>query len=255
MSQDSPLSFQNANNRETEWGRAASLEKDERPMSQVKKLVLKGGVDVVFFRGDTPQLIVAGESDEAISRITTRVSGDKLVIEQEGVTVSGAGSSVHVVGDGNIVAGRDIYVGGIRMQFNGPVGNFHGGDVVNAGGQCIVGIVLPEAPKIRINGSSDITLYDLKQSDLDIDISGSGDVTAYGQVEHLEADVQGSGDIDTTELKAASANLTIAGSGDMDVYVTQSVKARIAGSGDIKVRGNPPSRDHSVAGSGKVKFK
>jgi hypothetical protein len=29
----------------------------------------------------------------------------------------------------------------------------------------------------------------------------------------------------------------------------------VAGSGDIVVRGNPPSRDQSVAGSGDIKFK
>jgi len=52
-----------------------------------------------------------------------------------------------------------------------------------------------------------------------------------------------------------SAVLSVSGSGDIDAYVTQSVKARVAGSGDIVVRGNPPIRDHSVAGSGDIKFK
>ncbi|WP_454844529.1 GIN domain-containing protein [Pseudomonas veronii] len=49
--------------------------------------------------------------------------------------------------------------------------------------------------------------------------------------------------------------MSVAGSGDIDAYVSDSVKARVAGSGDIVIRGNPPIRDHTVAGSGDIKFK
>lgn len=100
-----------------------------------------------------------------------------------------------------------------------------------------------------------MTLYDLQQPALDVGVQGSGDITAFGQVEHLDAEVAGSGDVDVSELVAMSADLTVAGSGDIDAFVTKSVRARVAGSGDIVVRGNPPIRDHSVAGSGDIKFK
>jgi hypothetical protein len=223
-------------------------------MRSVSKIVVKGAVDVVFFRAPEAQLVVAGENQEAIQGIKTRFDGNKLVIEQEGVSVSGAGGSIHVSGSGNIVAGGTIHIGGRRggvtMQFNGPVGN-----VVIGQGRCIVGIALPEAASIGFKGSGDLPLYDLQQSVLDVGIQGSGDITAFGQVEHLEAEVAGSGDVDTSELTAVSAVLSVSGSGDIDAFVTQSVKARVAGSGDIVVRGNPPIRDHSVAGSGDIKFK
>lgn len=154
----------------------------------------------------------------------------------------------------NIVAGGSIYVsgrrGGVTMQFNGPVGG-----VVIGQGLCIIGIALPEAPSIRTKGSGNVTLYDLQQSALDVGVQGSGDITAFGKVEHLDAEVAGSGDVDAGELMAMSAKLSVAGSGDIDAYVTQSVRARVAGSGDIVVRGNPPIRNHSVAGSGNIKFK
>ena len=61
--------------------------------------------------------------------------------------------------------------------------------------------------------------------------------------------------MNTSELVATSAKLSVAGSGNIDVYVSNSVKARVAGSGDIVIRGNPPIRDHSVAGSGDITFK
>lgn len=99
------------------------------------------------------------------------------------------------------------------------------GDIVNgrpmgtsiSQGKVVVGIALLEAPAVKIKGSGDVTLLDLRQAGLDLEIDGSGDITAYGQVAHLEVE--------------------------------------IAGSGDILVRGNSPHRDHSFAGSGMIKFR
>nr|WP_251029681.1 DUF2807 domain-containing protein [Pseudomonas fluorescens] len=71
----------------------------------------------------------------------------------------------------------------------------------------------------------------------------------------MGAEVAGSGDVTTSELVATSAKLTVAGSGDIDAHVINSVKARVMGSGDIMIRGNPLISDHSVAGSGDIKFK
>lgn len=199
-------------------------------------------------------LVVAGGTQEAIRSIKIRFEGDKLAIEQEGVSISDSGGSIHVSGSGNFVAGGTIYVGGrhggVIMQFNGP-----GGQVVMGHGRCIVGIALPEAPSIRIKGNGDVILYDLQQAMLDLRVQGSGDMTAFGRVDILDAEVTGSGEVDASELMTSSAKLLVAGPGDIDAYVCDSVKARMVGSGDIVVRGNPPIRDHCVARSGDIKFK
>lgn len=239
MNHSSPLTLQDANHRDSVWEHAANYEKEKRPIRLVRKIVVKGAVDVVFFRSPSAHLVVAGENQEVI-----RLEGDKLVIEQEGVSISGGGANIHVSGTGNIFVGGTTNVGGreggITMQFKG---------------RCIVGVALPEAPSIRIKGSGDVTLYDLQQTILDLGVQGSGDITAFGRVDLLDAEVAGSGDVDASELVATSAKLSVAGSGDIDAYVSNSVKARVAGSGDIVIRGTPPIRDHSVAGSGDIKFK
>lgn len=240
MNHSSPLTLPGAAQRDSAWERAANYEKEGRPIRPVSKIVVKGAVDVVFFRSSSAHLVVAGENQEAIRNIKTRFEADKLVIEQDG----GYGVNIHVSGSGNIFVGGTINVGGR-----------HGGVNMQFKGQSIVGIALPEAPSIRIKGSGDVTLYDIQQAVLDLGIQGSGDITAFGRVDLLDAEVAGSGDVDTSELVATSAKLSVVGSGDIDAYVRDSVKARVAGSGDIVVRGNPPTRDHSVAGSGDIKFK
>lgn len=233
------------------WEHAAAYEKQERSVRQVSKLVLAGAIDVVFFRASDPRLVVASEDRSALDSIRTRIEGDALLIEREGVTVGGG---TYVSGSGNVVMGGvTIHVGGRRggVTIEGDLV----GSAMGAQGRCIIGLALPEAPGILIRGSGDVTLYGLDQPRLDVVIQGSGDVTALGRVDRLDVEVAGSGDVDTRELMATTARLLIAGSGDIDALVTHSVDARIAGSGDIVVRGNPPVRTQSVAGSGNIRFK
>ncbi|UZM16240.1 hypothetical protein LZV00_11240 [Pseudomonas kielensis] len=115
------------------------------------------------WRSLSAHLVVAGENQEAIRSVKTRLEADKLVIEQEGVSIGGAGANIHVSGTSNIFVGGTINVGGrqsgISMQFKG---------------RCIVGVALPEAPSNRIKGSGDVTLYDLQQTILDFGVQGSG---------------------------------------------------------------------------------
>lgn len=142
--------------------------------------MVKDAVDVVFFRSSSAHLVVAGENQGAIRSIKTRFEGDKLVIEQEGVSISGSVGNIHVSGSGDIFVGGTINVGGrqsgVTMQFKG---------------RCIVGVALPEAPSIRIKGSGDVTLYDLQQTVLDLGVQGSGDITAFGREDLLDAEVVG----------------------------------------------------------------
>ena len=233
------------------WDRAEHYVKEERPLQPIRKIIVKGAVDVVFRRFDKSQLIVAGETTEAVENVKTYFKGDKLVIEQEGlggmtINFGGNGSQMHFYGSvGNVAMGDIHIVNGKTVGVRASVGH----------GRAIVGIALPEAPSIGIKGSGDVTLLDLKQAGLELEIQGSGDITAFGQVGHLDVEIAGSGDVDASELIADKASLSIAGSGDIEAFVRSTVDARVAGSGDIVVRGNPPMRDSRVAGSGKVKFR
>lgn len=221
---------------------------EERTLHTIRKCVVDGAPEVIFIRSDRPCLVVAGESKEVIANLKTRIMGDTLYIEQEGISISVNSVRINMVGNGCVIAGGDMYVSGS--------GRVRGGTTVTtASTKVVVGIALPEAPSFQLRGSADLVLQDLKQRNLDLSIRGSGDIEAFGTVDILNVEIAGSCDVDVSELVARSASLSIAGSGDIEAYVTQQVHARIAGSGDIKVRGNPPIRDHSVAGSGKIKFK
>lgn len=230
----------------------ANYTHEERPIQGIRKIVVKGSVDVFFRRFNTPQLVVAGETQEAVDAIKTRIKGDKLIIENEGVSgisVGGSGGVHFSSGRGSIHIGS--LGGGVHINIDGQ--NIH----INNGnhGRAVVGVALPEIQAVNVKGSGDITLLDLQQAGIELEIEGSGDITAYGQVDSLNVTIAGSGDVDCSDLIANKAQLSIAGSGDIEAFVRQAVVAQVVGSGDIVVRGNPSQRNKQVVGSGAVKFK
>nr|WP_315203196.1 head GIN domain-containing protein [uncultured Flavobacterium sp.] len=105
--------------------------------------------------------------------------------------------------------------------------------------------------KAKLSGSGDLTL-DVKSTDFEANLSGSGDVVVTGNTDSFTSKTSGSGDVDAVNLIAKKANLTVSGSGDMKVNCSDSLYARVSGSGDIAYKGNPQSKDTKVSGSGDI---
>lgn len=215
-----------------------------RALQPTRKIVVKGALDVEFRCADRPALIVAGETADAVATVRTYYEGDKLVIEREGITIA---------------------VGGSVMVFHGSVGSIVMGDTVN--GQptgaavslrherVVVGLALPESPHVKLKGSGGVSLHDLQQASIELEVSGSGEIVATGKVENLAVRLAGSGDVEAGQLTAERADLAVSGSGNIVAYVKAEVRARVTGSGNVEVRGNPPRRDHRVTGSGDIRFR
>ncbi|WP_298419561.1 head GIN domain-containing protein [uncultured Kordia sp.] len=104
---------------------------------------------------------------------------------------------------------------------------------------------------MALAGSGDVIL-DVDVDDLNMRVSGSGDMTARGNANNTEIKLAGSGDIHAYKLKAKNAVVTLAGSGDIRLYAAESLKARVAGSGDITYKGRPSKEDTKVSGSGSI---
>ena len=104
---------------------------------------------------------------------------------------------------------------------------------------------------VSLAGSGDLKL-NIEASSTKASIAGSGDLTLKGSTNNLDANVSGSGDFHGFELLSITTDVSVAGSGDADVVSKESLKARVAGSGDIRYKGNPKTEDSKVAGSGSI---
>ena len=106
--------------------------------------------------------------------------------------------------------------------------------------------------KLALSGAGDINLK-LKVNTLKSAISGSGDINLSGSSTDFECKISGSGDIKAYELVSATADIHIAGSAGVEVDVTELLKVRVSGSGNVKYKSNPKKQDVKISGSGSVR--
>lgn len=226
-----------------------SVKKDPRPIIQaIKGLVLRGSADVIVRRGEPSMMVVADKPEDVI----TEVRNGRLIISTKPVVILGNGFTVGS-GKGGIRIG--CMMGGSVTINHGHISNVTDGAVMVCGQHVTVEITLPDLPAASIEGSGNMSLEDLNQDELELEITGSGTIRATGQVKSLRAAISGSGDIKARDLVASFAELRISGSGGIKAQVTQSLLARVTGSGDIRVWGEPAKRDTRVTGSGDIRFK
>ena len=108
-------------------------------------------------------------------------------------------------------------------------------------------------------GSGDIQLRGLtprstRGEALELTFAGSANLQAEGHVDELQIEQMGSGDLELRGLKSREASYSGLGSGEVWLYVTESLDATLAGSGDLFIHGPIPDGriDTSVLGSAEV---
>lgn len=111
-------------------------------------------------------------------------------------------------------------------------------------------IIAGDEMDLRVTGSGDINLA-LEVEELRTRITGSGEIKLEGIAEEAEHEINGSGDLEAFDLATEDTEVTIRGSGDAEVLVADRLDVRITGSGDVFFRGNP-RLGIDITGSGDV---
>lgn len=104
---------------------------------------------------------------------------------------------------------------------------------------------------VKLSGSGNFNLP-VDTNSLELQVSGSGNIHLKGTADKLTTKLSGSGDIDASSLKSKVVEANVSGSGNSKVTCAESITARVAGSGNIKYIGNPEKRDVKVSGSGTI---
>ena len=103
-----------------------------------------------------------------------------------------------------------------------------------------------------ISGSGDLQIDDAKLGSFSVSVAGSGDVTISGSADEARFAVAGSGDIDATHFTVRRVTAAISGSGDARLNASESLDARVSGSGDVSYSGHPREVSRKVSGSGSI---
>jgi len=102
----------------------------------------------------------------------------------------------------------------------------------------------------QLSGSGSIELH-LYCNSLEADISGSGDIDITGAANLGELKISGSGSYHGYEFLIQECHTKISGSGSMYLNVEDYLEVNISGSGDIYYLGEPTIETH-ISGSGSV---
>ncbi len=104
---------------------------------------------------------------------------------------------------------------------------------------------------IRVTGSGDMIL-NIDAPSINTNITGSGNIKINGGTRNFSTEVTGSGEVHAFDLLSESTDVEISGSGDVEVFASKQLKISISGSGDVKYKGNP-SVNQSIHGSGNIR--
>ncbi len=104
--------------------------------------------------------------------------------------------------------------------------------------------------ELNISGSGDIDLL-LDADDIDANISGSGEMWMEGTADDLNFKISGSGDLNAFNLICNDVDIRISGTGDARVHALDTLYVNISGSGDVYYKGDP-SIDLHISGSGNL---
>ena len=105
---------------------------------------------------------------------------------------------------------------------------------------------------LEISGSGDIRA-NLDAVEIESRISGSGDLRISGIAERQDIHLSGSGDVRSFDLNTRDCDIRISGSGGAEVFVEGGfLEVTISGSGDVRYKGDPGSIDTRISGSGNV---
>lgn len=106
--------------------------------------------------------------------------------------------------------------------------------------------------KVEIAGSGEFRGMKIDAREMKGDIAGSNTFNLGGNIGKAEFSIAGSGRVNAFDCTIDNLECNIAGSGDIAATVTTSIRAKIAGSGSVKYKGNPQDIKKSVMGSGSI---
>ena len=190
------------------------------------KLVLAGPDKVVVSEGSELDIKVSGD-EAAIAALRFHLEDGRLGITREKDSKANGTATVSVT----MPAAREFVLAG-------------SGDIQAPS--------MVDKAEVNIAGSGNVAVAKVAAERFNVNVMGSGTLSAAGTAERLDFNVAGSGKLAARGLKVKRAEINIAGSGGGEFASDGTVRANVAGSGDVTVYGRADCKI-SAMGSGKLR--
>ncbi len=157
----------------------------------------------------------------------------------------GPKEDIRIEGQQNIIdqINTDVVNGELRLTLD---------RCVSIGQAVKVYVVVPEIESLTLLGVGDIIAQnDFDLSELNITLTGTGDIRLRGNSSNLDILLTGVGDVKAFEMTSDICEVRISGVGDTEVSVNDELNVTITGTGDLYYKGNPTITS-TITGSGTI---
>jgi len=207
------------------------LTDDERQVSGFSGISISGRHNVYITMGNTESLRLEGDA-AAINEIETKVEDGVLKIRNKKQMNSR---------NWNNTGKLSIYIHAKRLN----------NILLSGSGNVEVKGKVKSANLVNtVSGSGSIAI-DFEVENYNAVISGSGKIRAKGHAKNARITVAGSGNYDGQNLKTSNANAKVSGSGDISIIADKQLEAVMSGSGNIRYGGNA-TVNSTKSGSGNI---
>jgi hypothetical protein len=203
------------------------------------------GHHVGWVRDDGPPTnALAAPSGATASRDLAWSGGDALDIDVPGdvqFTQGPGPGKITVTGPADVVS--HVVVSGAHLQldenwdFSGPLK---------------IVMTAPNVRRFSISGADTLAINNFDQDEMDLNVSGDGNVTAKGKAHTARIDISGDSQVDFGGLAVDSVDASISGSGHAVIAPVSSANLHISGDGEIDLLTHPAQLNSDVSGSGRI---
>jgi hypothetical protein len=189
-------------------GSGSKVSEERRVAGAFNEIVVKGSIDVQVKQGDSVK-IVAKDFGNVLPFLTTRVLGNRLIIDYEQAWITNSSGEVTIT----LPRLKGVEITGSSDVSS--IGNFRFDDLL-----------------LDISGSGNINLAGSAKN-VNLRVSGSGDYRAFDMpTDTVRLKISGSGAAQIAVNKLLDAQIT--GSGDVVYKGNPSVTSQVSGSGRIR---------------------
>ncbi|GJM30914.1 MAG: hypothetical protein DHS20C17_35490 [Cyclobacteriaceae bacterium] len=104
---------------------------------------------------------------------------------------------------------------------------------------------------IRVSGAGDMTL-EIDSESLEVVVSGAGDLDISGTTKTQNVRLSGAGDYKAQNLKSRYTQAKASGAGSAVVFASEEIDAYASGAGSVKYYGNPERVISDASGAGSI---
>jgi hypothetical protein len=110
----------------------------------------------------------------------------------------------------------------------------------------------PDLSALTISGTGAMKVTGVANDQLTLSLPGTGEIRVAGTTGALHLAVDGTGEVAAKDLAARDVTVEVNGTGSATVRASQSLEARVAGTGSIDVHGHPARVKKTVTGVGSI---